>query len=288
MDKFCLGIIGRCLALQPWIQISDLYHRQLKNMLEKDGIILRVSLAGRSDLEPSERMRALHTKKSLDGVLYHMRHVDMHPKPLLYRTVDPLGKFRYSLPPNFFKRILSKKKTVYIESNAVQAALSMRKNKDSQDLFDIPPEQLVIKTLPRKFLGVPLHQVNLWAGKLCGLNTWALADEWTFFERLRTLCLELNIPLFVLGPIPSVDMLETENFFLFQQIRKIIETKLSSQDIPYYFFYSLHDEMGKAIHKKDRSHLTPEGHSFLARELYPIISPWFKSILSAKQLKKSN
>ena len=35
MDKFCLGIIGRCLSFQPWINISDLYHRRLREMLEK-------------------------------------------------------------------------------------------------------------------------------------------------------------------------------------------------------------------------------------------------------------
>lgn len=280
MDKFCLGIIGRCLACQPWMPPSDLYHRQLKIMLqERDGITLHVSLSGRSDLEPYERMSTLHTKKPLNGVLYHMRHA--LEQTLVYSRRNPSGKLRYSLHPYFFKRFLAKQQPVYEDCNAVGLAQSIRKKKDSQNLFDIQPPM-------RKLRGISLRQVNLWAGNLCGLNTHVIANEWIFFEKLRGLCIELNIPLFVLGPVPTVEMLETKKkSLLWERKRKFAETVLSRHDIPYYFLDSLQDELGMPIHKGDRVHLTSEGHALLARELYPVISPWIKSILTINQVKNA-
>ncbi len=281
MDKFCLGIIGRCLACQPWMPPSDLYHRRMRTMLqERDGITLQVSLSGRSDLEPYERMCVLHTKKPLDGVLYHMRHVT--EQTLLYSSRDSLGQLRYSLHPYFFKRFLTKQQLVYDDGDAVRIALSMRKNKDSDDLFDVPPPPCQPST--RKLLGIPLRQVNLWGGKICGLNAYAIAKEWIFFERLRCLCLKLNIPIFVLGPVPTVEMLEEEKkSLLLEQVRRFTEPKLSKYDIPNYFLHSLRDEVGRPLHKADRVHLASEGHAFLAKELYPVISSWIRSILSGNQ-----
>jgi len=277
MDKFCLGIIGRCLACQPWMPSSDLYHRQLKVLLqERDGITLRVSIAGRSDLEPYERMRVLHAKKPLNGVLYHMRHTPEHL--LFYKRQDSSGKLRYSLHPYFFKRFLAKQQPVYKEFNAVGFALAMRRNKDSQNIFNIPPP-IDSSSRPRKFLGIPLHQVNLWAGKLCGLKTHAISNEWDFFERLRSLCLELNIPLFVLGPIPLFDMLGSKKKSHFwEQKCRFAEIKLSKYDVPHYFLRSMPDEKNMPFYTNDQAHLTADGHAFLAKELYPEISLWIKSI----------
>ncbi len=257
---------------------SDLYHRQLKVLLqERDGITLRVSLAGGSDLEPYERMRILHTKKPLNGVLYHMRH-DAAEEPLFYKRRDSSGKLRYSLHPFFFKRFLPKQHPVYKDINAVGLALSRRKNKDSHNIFNIPPP-IDVPAQPRKLLGIPLRQVNLWAGKLCRLNAHEISNEWIFFEKLRCLCLELNIPLFVLAPIPLVEMLETKKKSLsWEQKCRFVETKLSKYDIPYYALHSLQDEKGIPLHMRDRMHLTSEGHAFLARELYPAISFWIKSV----------
>jgi len=274
MEQFCLGIIGRCLACQPWMQLSDLYHRQLKIILkERDGITLRVSLSGRSDLEPYERMRILHTKKPLNGVLYHMREAP--EQPLLYSRRNPTGKRRYSFHPCFFKHFRAAQHPIYEGGDAVRFALSKRKNKDAHKLFESP----LVKS---KFLSISLRQVNLLAGKLCGLNTDAIVNEWIFFERLREYCLELKIPLFVLGPIPSAEILEAKNkSLLWERMRNFAVTELSRYEIPYYFLHTLQDEIGRPIHKGDRVHLNPEGHALLARELYPVISPWIRSILRA-------
>ena len=289
MRKFCLGIIGRCLACQPWTPIPDLYHRQLKLMLqEQENILLSVSIAGRSDLEPYARMKILHKKKLLDGVLYSARYVQGR-EPFLCSEKDDFGKSSYSLNPIFFKRFFRKKKTSYNGCDSVQYAFRARRSRDSHDLLDIPPaEEKQLNTSNRKLLGIPLHKVNLLIGKLCGLNSWVIAPEWLYFEKLRILCLDLKIPLFVLGPIPGVKNLENRNNqLLWQQMQKESKRKLLKHHIPNYFLHSLNDEKGKPLHKKDQGHLNAEGHAYLARELYPIISPWVKSILNAKDIQKS-
>lgn len=279
MDKFCLGIIGRCLACQPWIKIPDLYHRQLKIMLqEQAGITLRVSLAGRSDLEPFERMKTLYRKNSLDGVLYHMRNIN--GQLLFYSKQELSGKRRYSLHPDFFKRFFAKI-PLYDGCQAVHEALLLRKKSDSHDLFDLPPAEL---SIPRNFFGIPYRQINLWAGKLCGLNNWAIRKELIFLDRLRRYCLEMNIPLFVLGPISQADMLGIKRkLCLLEQLQKVGGNYLSKHHVPYYFMQSLLDEMGFPLYKRDQIHLTREGHAFLAKQLYPIISLWIQSIFISKR-----
>ncbi len=279
MNTFRLGIIGRCLACQPWMQPSDIYHRQLKVMLqERTGITLRVSIVGNSDQEPCDRMRVFHTKKPLNGVLFHMRHATETQEPLLYKKRDSSGKLRYSLHPQFFKRFLKKEKPIYKDFNAVGFSLSVRRKNDLHNFFDNPPG-VYPPCHGRKFLGIPLRKMNLWAGNLCGLNTPPILNEWSFFENLRCLCEELNIPLFVLGPLPTAKMLETKKEYLrWERKCKIAEKKLSKMNIPHYFLRSFNgtDEN----YKIDKSHLTSKGHSFLANSLYPSISSWIKSIHS--------
>ena len=274
MDKFCLGIIGRCLSFQPWINISDLYHRRLREMLEKqDKIVMRVSIAPRSDLLPYERMKILYKKKKLNGVLYHMRNIGN--QPFIDFDIDNFGKRKYFINPYIFK--WSKEEIKYKNCDAVQIALSIRKKKDDHDLFDIPPQNSD-NIGQRNFLGIPFRKINLLVAKLCGLQKRAMINEYNYLERVRKLCLELNIPLFVLGSIPSIEILKTRRK-LFKKMQKYTEKKLSKHEIPSYFFQSIYDEKGRSLYKKDQMHLTLEGHSFLAKELYPIMSIWMKLIL---------
>jgi hypothetical protein len=274
MDKFCLAIIGRCLSFQPWIDISDLYHRQLKSKLEKDDILLKVSIAPRSDLSPYERLKTLYEKKPLDGVLYHMPLIEPN-QMLFYSKRDEWGKISYSLHPYFFKRFFAKEKIVYNISDAVHAAIKFRKKNDSHDLFEDPLPPVYY----RKFLGVPLHKLNLKAGKLCGLNRWKAANELSCFEKFRTLCLDLKIPLFVLGPVPLVETFKKkDNYRVFQKTKKNYQRQLLSLKIPSYFLNTLHDERGNLLFKKDGQHLNTFGHTFLANELYATFSSWIKSI----------
>lgn len=280
MDKFCLGIIGRCLSLQPWTPISDLYHRQLKIKLKQDDILLQVSLAGRSDLVPYERMQILHKKKPLNGVLYHMPLIEP-TQTLFYSKEDHLGKRCYSLHPYFFKRFFVKKE-IYRAHDSIHMVLSYRKNRNQHNFFEEAPQTCHF----RKFMGIPLHKVNLLAGKLCGLNRWDLQYERECFEKLRKLCLDLNIPLFVLGPMPKMDTFkEKYKLRAFQKIQKFYQKQFAKHEIPYYFPDSIYDDRGNSLYKKDEVHLNSLGHSFLAKELYPIFVLWIRSILENSKYK---
>lgn len=277
MNQFRLGIIGRCLALQPGMPLQNLYHRQLSALLqERDGITLRVSLAGRSDLEPSERMRALFAKKPLDGVLYHMRRL---PEPLLFCSRrDHSGKLRYSLHPLFLKQFCPLRRPVYENSQDVIAIVSSMRKNPPHDLFDIPPSPPQLRIV----FGVPLlRMMNRWAGKICNMDLCIFANEWFFFERLKSFCCEFNIPLFVLGPIPTVDMLATQKKTrIWKNKCKCIETGLLRDDIPNYFLHVLHDDSAAPLFFRDQIHLNAQGHAFLAKELYPLMAPWIRSSLT--------
>lgn len=281
MDKFCLGIIGRCLSCQPWINTSDLYHRQLRDLLEKNNnIIMRVSIASYSELEPYKRMEILYNKKTLDGVLYFMRSVLNEP------LLNHLGKYRYSLHPNFFKLIFAKKKIVYSEDiNVIKNAFRIRKLKDSHDLYDNPISQSSNIPSQRFIFGISLRQLNFLAGRL--LNPMKIATELYYFERLRKFCLEKKIPLFVIGPITDVKNLINKNSLsLLKKMEKKFQKKFKKHQILNYYLYSLTDEMGQTLYKKDQQHFSFNGHAFLARQLYPILSVWMKSILDEKKTKK--
>jgi hypothetical protein len=274
---FNLGIIGRCLSCQPWIKISDLYHKKLKEMFLKiDGINFRVSIASHSELEPCERLKILYTKKPLDGILYHMRLC--MPQVVLYSKKDESGKYSYTLN-NFFKQFLDKDKLRYsMDNDVIQRVIKLKLNRDLHDMFDLVKDT----PLERKFFGIPLHKLNLLAGKLCGINSWVIKNELRYFERLLNYSLELKMPVFVLGPIPEFHNLQIKNLNMQKKMERIFKKKILECDIPNYFLNSLYDENGSILFKKDQEHLSSEGHAFLARELYPILLPWIRSILKNK------
>lgn len=268
MDKFNLGLIGRCTALQPWIHPSELYHRRLRTLLkERDGIQLDVHIAGNSCLEPSERLHTLHQKSFLDGVLYHMRYLTPHA--MFNSTRDSSGKLSYSLHPQFFNR-----SSYFFDEVPYFTARAVRKIQDAHTHPSIP-------NLERKFLGLSLRKINLLAGELTGLNAFLVENEWFFIDKLQKLCIELNLPLFILGPIPRTKITKAgEQYLTSFPSRKNIETKLSKRHIPHYIIHDLYNKMGVPIHKGNGTHLSPEGHAFLSQELYPLLLPWIQSRMS--------
>ena len=275
--KFTLGIIGRCLACQLWTHPSDLYHRKLRTSLkENDQITFRVSIAGRSDLEPAERLKILVQKKPIQGVLYHMRHFAGEQRLVNPKKSSPEKK-GYHLNPLVYKYFSTKKETSYRDPNWVESQTILKRDRYAKCPFDTPPEkEYRFKT---KFLGIPVGKINLILGKFCGLNHLAFESEWTFLERLRRVSLELALPLFVLGPIPRVDALDTKKRAdLWKEKCSIASSRLTKYKIPSFFLDSIETELRNSIYMKDEIHLTPEGHRYLATKLYPLVSNWIQSI----------
>lgn len=270
MSRFNLGIIGRCTSLQPWTHPKELYHRQLRSLLkERDGIYLDINLAANHYLAPHERLHILYKKIPLDGLLYHMRFLPKHP--LLQTRRDASGKLHYSFNPLFHSR----NSYSYQEIPIINSALVRR----SEDLHQQLPIQIPFRT----FFGIRPREINFLAGTLCRLNSWVIKNEWFFIDKLRTLCIELKIPLFILGPIPKVEYNKREEPFLVSNPkRKWVESRLTKLKIPHYVLHDLYDKEGMPLHKPSRMHLSVAGHAFLAKELYPIITPWIQSILASK------
>jgi hypothetical protein len=269
MKKFNLGIIGRCLSCQPWINPSDLYHRQLKKKLqEKDNIIMKVILASNSQLEPQIRLKNLYKKKQINAVLYSVRLIEH--QPILFSYKDKFGKYTYELNPNFYKRFFLKNKIIYNGIKAIDINNHWWKEEDEHENFlEIPK---------RKLFNIPLRNINLFIAKLCNINSLEIAKELYFFEKLYQECLNLKVPLFILGPIPSIDIYyKKKNFLFFEKFQKAIQKQLLKNNISNFFFNSYLNEKKESLYKKDKYHLNSKGHTFLAEELYPIFSSWIKS-----------
>lgn len=281
MKNFNLGIIGNCLSCQPWINVSDLYHRQLKiKLLQQDNIHLKVHIAGNSNLEPRKRFEELIRKQTLDGILYVLRSA--YPKQLIYFHKD-LNKKPF-ITFDFFNYLFFKNKIIYSEHpNVIALALKLRKQKDMHDIYledsqkDNPPK--------RKFLGIPLNKMNFLVAKYLGLDSLVINNELEYLLKLYRCCLNKKIPLFVLGPIPDLKKLKDKNNFLFlKKMQKKLLSKILKMNIPNYFLSTRFSEEGNAFYKKDLAHLSVEGHAFLAKELYPIICPWMKKVLIEKNI----
>lgn len=283
MNEFHLGIIGRCMSLQPFMSLNNIYHRRLRVLLqEKERILLRVSLASHSHLEPRERFQLLFPKKRIDGILYHMRPI-VGDQPLIYRKKSPSEKTRYFFNPLFFNLFQRNRFYSYQEGDVFGDCIKYRKTPNSVDIFDLPPQKEVENkqiSYWKKEFRIQRKKWNLRIGRLCGLNRIFLDQEWFFFTRLQELCLEQQIPLFVLGPIPNVDMFEDlSKNRLIQYYNKIFSSELTRSGVSHYFLHSPFDDEGCSIFKRDRAHLNERGHAFLAQELYPILLPWITTHL---------
>jgi hypothetical protein len=268
MNKFNLTIIGRCLSCQPWINPSDLYHRKLKILLkEKNNINLKVQIASNSDLEPHIRLKNLYKKTKIDGVLYHFKLIE--PQPILYSKKDSFGKHTYKLHPNFFNRFL-KDKMIYSACEAIDIKNHWWKKEDEHENF-IPP-------LKRKLFNICLNDINIFIANFFKISNLEIASELYFFEKLHKECLNLKIPLFVLGPIPSIEIYNKKrNFLFFDKFKKNIQKQLFKNNISNFFFNSPYNERGESLYKKDKYHLNFKGHNVLANKLYPTFSSWIKS-----------
>jgi hypothetical protein len=272
MKKFNLGIIGRCLSCQPWINPSDLYHRQLKRkLLEKDNIIMKIIIASNSQLEPQIRLKNLYKKKQINAVLYSIRLIEH--QPILFSNKDKFGKYTYKLHPNFYKRFLLKNKISYNGIKAIDVNNHWWKEEDEHENFlEIPK---------RKLFNIPLHNINLFIAKLCNINSLEIAKELYFFEKLYKECLNFKIPLFILGPISSIEIYNNKSkFIFFKKYQKAIQKQVLKYKVPNFFFNSYLNEKNEkkeSLYKKDKYHLNSKGHTFLAEELYPIFSSWIKS-----------
>lgn len=276
--EFRLGIVGRCLALQPYMKLSDLYHKQLKKMLEeKDEIRLRVSLAKNGHYKPIDRLKELLTRRPIDGVLFHLNHPALN-LPLFIRNKKAPHKLRFTLNPLILEFFFRKKERAKLKKESLYQWIKYRRNPGPIDYHDIPPqiEEKLRNLSPcwqraytaRKYF-------NFFLGRLFGLHFLALREIRESLKEVQSYCTLHNVPLYILGAIPELGVLQdqkkrTKALHVYKKYSKL----LVQEDVPFYFLQSYENASGEHLYKKDQIHLNEAGHIFLANELYPRFSKW--------------
>lgn len=260
--EFRLGIIGQCFAFQPWIGVPQLYHQQLKRMLKKDSIELRIKIARNVSQEPRDRLNALIQNTQLDGILLVMRDVSLNSLFMCHHSKEEV----YRLHPFFFHRKSFGHFNIY--NNLMEDAnFFKRPCISSIDLHDQPISS-------PKWLGIPRREFNFFLGSLFGLDEWAIENEWASIERFVTACQTIQLPCFILGPLPR--MTYRHEFLFWKKMNRMLKKRLIAMKTPHCLVDDLIDL--DMMLKKDKAHITAKGHLIIAERLYQTMPSWINSL----------
>lgn len=270
MPEFRLGIIGGCLSHQPGIPISQLYHQQVAQRFKSDeNLELKVRLGRGFDLSYPERLRELLARAPLDGILLHSRVVFARKTGLLVYS-ETNGMRSYVLHPFLFNRQLHGE-WMKLEREQFQRLPVLVRQK-------APENYAFAEPLPgARVGGFRLNRLNQIFGSWLGLDNWAIADELYELRAFQRACAAEQLPFLVMGPTPSGNSTQ-----LVEKMDRALQANLPRWGIPYCSLATSPQAQGNPIQFGDGTHLTVEGHRFVAERLSPLLAPWAKAILSTK------
>jgi lysophospholipase L1-like esterase len=118
----------------------------------------------------------------------------------------------------------------------------------------------------RRIAGFRLRNLNYALGVLAGPGGWAVEDELLRIDALARACKQRGIPLFVLGPTPTVFSWWSSR--VTRRANDAIRRRLAATGVPYALIEGATDGSGRPLVRADGFHLTPDGHRFVAERLY--------------------
>lgn len=286
MLDLTLGIIGGCLTHQVGVPKSELYHQRLKRKFAEDERAnLKVRIARDFEQEHVHRLESLIKEHRLDAVMVHVRSAFVGKAPLVVVSTTP-SEFHYYLHPFLFRpwrsgwaevqnsdfagcKMIGRRKNPVLrqKQDAMVSGSSARKSEPT-DWADVVPGAT-------RIAGVSIRDLFYLGGALCGLDAWAIRDEFRMLRDISMRCAELGLPLFVLGPSRRPD-----NYWLDRLCKKMdarLRTACSEWGVPYSDMMQVNDDKGERLYRPDGFHLTMKGHSYCASQLARILEPWLDS-----------
>lgn len=279
--EFHLGIIGGCLAHQSGLGICQLYpHVLAKKVGAATGVAVHVHVARYADGEYAQRLGELTAATRLDGVILHMRSLVIRKTPLIVKHRSG-QTMTYALHPFAFGprhadwtefedsdfahclRVRRSAAAVSAPAGAISACPSA-----PEDIFDRP-------LAPKRVFGLTVGQWNRLAGKLVGLEDWAIRDEWAAVDRVWRVCDELGLRLAILAPLPAPEALWIERFG--RRLTDHLRDRLAPYPVPFCSLKRETVQETRALFMRDGIHMNPAGHAAVADVLQGTVADWIRS-----------
>jgi hypothetical protein len=275
---FHLGIIGGCLAHQSGLGMCELYPRQLaKEVQAVTGARVQVHVARYADGEYVERLGELAALSRLDGVILHMRALVIRKTALIVKHRSG-QTMTYALHPFAFGP--RRAGWTEFESSDFAHCLRIRRKIAAEGLSAVRtgprpllPEDLHDEPLvPRRMFGLTVGQWNRLAGRVFGLEDWAIRDELAEVDRLRLVCDRAGVRLAILAPLPAPEAQWIQQFG--QRLAQRLREQLAPYRVPVCSLDPTTVEEARRMFTRDGIHMNPSGHLAVARVLSDTVVDW--------------
>ena len=250
--KVTIGIIGGCLAAQPGIPHSKLYHKRLIKLLDEGmGIEVGIVLAKDSHSSYTDRLAGLLQRRQLDAVLLHIRPTTCHMKRQCLVTMPGGGKSGRIINPLLLRRSGESWHSRKGHSTTDAAGRGV-----GYDHGAISPRRRGLMVL------------NCLLGVLLGAHRLALRNERHLVKEMHTACKREGIQLYILGPTPA--RMTPLDDWICRSASQSIEALAKELGIAYTAYHDLLTPEHKHMLNADMLHLTEDGHEHMAKVLYQL------------------
>jgi hypothetical protein len=248
MNKFKIGFIGGCINNQIGVNRQDLFHAVASNLMSQINLNHQISLGTYLSFDQlfDQTNKFIHKKKP------HLIYLFIRPFPLM-PLQKPIVKFDrenesigYSLHPEFFTRQLKWNE-------------KLTKNQSSSDY------EFVRKSV------FGFRDINLLAGVILGLHSWALKYLSLQLTLIQQICIEQKITLKIISPPKNPESVLAN--LICKWTTNFLKKKCQSNQLGFININSFSFE----YFEHDKIHFNIHGHKVLGKLI-------FKDMISDKQL----
>jgi hypothetical protein len=273
--EFRLGIIGGCMTHQRGVPLNALYHRQLAGLLaERPGIKLRTHVVRAFDADLASRLELLLEDAPVDGVLVHLRAAPLVWSVRIVRRAWRDGQFQTELNPAL-------NPALFRGTAAGAGTQAFGSGVEDDDAYGGAPDLQDRPPTGRRIAGMRVRNLNVAAGTIVGLDRIAIRRQLREFAALERAARARGVSLFVLGPTPTTYSWWTNR--LVRKAEAVIRQALTGTPVPFALVESAYDDAGRPVIRADGTHLTIDGHRYVAGRLERAgLGDWMSRILAAR------
>ena len=265
--EFHLGIIGGCMTHQRGVSLNDLYHRRLAALLAAEpGIRLRTHVVRAFDEGLAARLERLLAESTVDGVLLHLRSAPLVWSTQLVRRPWREGRYHLVLNP-----ALRRWPSTSLDTTD-------RIGADDDDAYGGAPDEQDRAPGGRRILGFRIRNLNVAAGSIVGLDRVAIKGQLRELAAVERVANARGVPIFAVGPTLISYSYWTRR--LVRRQERAIEAALAGRRLPLALVGTALDDAGRPVIRADGTHLTIEGHVYVAERLAQTgIGAWMTGVL---------
>jgi hypothetical protein len=270
LTEFRLGVVGGCMTHQRGIPLNALYHRRLGERLAADhGIRLRTHVVRAFEADLAGRLERLLAESAVDGVLVHLRSAPLVWATQLVRRPWRDGRFRVELNPALRRWAPAAER----EAAAREGA--------NDDAYGGAPDEQDRAPGGRRIAGFRIRDLNVAAGSLIGLDRIAIRAQLRELAAVERLAGARGLPIFVVGPTQVTYSSWTRR--LVRRQERAIRAALARGRVPHALVGAVADEAGRQVTRADGTHLTIDGHAYVARQIARAgIGDWMAGIVAGR------